>query len=68
MSDIWHTEINGAPADFYAIARAYDITDPAIAHALKKLLRCGRSHKSQGQDVLEAIASLQRWVQMEDER
>lgn len=55
--------IKGVQIDFYDIARAFGIIDPAIAHALKKLLRYGCGEKSLAKDVDEAIFSLQRWQQ-----
>jgi hypothetical protein len=54
-------------ADPYRIARAYEITDPVIFQALKKLLRCGRKHKDAATDVREAITSLERWEAMNNE-
>lgn len=62
-----HT-IGGQKADFYRICLTYGITDPALAHALKKLLRAGRSHKSLEQDVQDCIDTLRRWqdIQRED--
>ena len=60
-------EIHGVQIDFYDIASAYGITDPAIAHAMKKLLRYGSGEKSLAKDVTEAIWSLQRWQQMHPE-
>lgn len=58
----------GVEIDVYRIAKLYGITDPAIAHALKKLLRFGSGqHKDRAQDIAEAIQSLQRWQQMEAE-
>ena len=58
----------GVEIDVYRILKLYGITDPAVAHALKKLLRFGSGqHKSRRQDIAEAIQSLQRWQAMEDE-
>lgn len=56
-------EIKGVTVDFYDIARAFGVTDPAIQHALKKLLRYGCGEKSLAKDVDEAIYSLERWKQ-----
>lgn len=60
--DFWDRRIRGR-ADFYAIAKEYEITDQRIAHALKKLLRCGRTHKTTKQDVTEAIETLKGWTE-----
>lgn len=50
--------------DFYFICQLYEITDPCIAHSLKKLLRAGRSHKDIWQDVKDVIDTMQRWQQL----
>ncbi len=54
--------------DFYDIADAYQIHDSAIAHALKKLLRYGSGTKSLEADVDEAIRSLRRWQEQNEEK
>jgi hypothetical protein len=56
-------DIKGVSVDFYDIARAFGVTDPAIAHALKKLLRYGSGTKPLAVDVDEAIFALERWKQ-----
>ena len=58
----------GSKLDIYAICRLYDVTDPAIFHAVKKLLRAGRGSggKSRAQDVSEARDSLSRFLELED--
>lgn len=67
MSDPYEVRIGGVLADPYRIALAYEITHPALQQALKKILRCGRKHKSQVVDVREAITSLERWEAMNAE-
>lgn len=59
--------VRGVKVDVYRVLRIYNVTDPAIAHAVKKLLRSGRGHKDQDTDIAEAIASLQRWQEMRQE-
>lgn len=57
--------------DVYRVLQLFGVTDQAIGHAVKKLLCMGlRGVKNEGQDVAEAIDTLQRWVEMraEDER
>lgn len=57
------TNINGVtiPVDVYDVLRAFDISDPALQHALKKLLCMGlRGHKDTGTDLAEAIESLEK--------
>ena len=51
--------------DLYHVARLYDITDPALFHAFKKIACAGkRGAKDQAQDVEEAIDALQRWQEL----
>lgn len=58
----------GVQLDVYRILKLYGITDPAVAHAVKKLLRFGSGqHKDRSTDIAEAIQSLQRWQEMEAE-
>jgi len=57
-----------AMVDPYRICRLFKVTDPCIAHAVKKLLAAGaRGAKSVDQDVAEAIVTLQRWQDMQAE-
>jgi hypothetical protein len=47
--------------DVYDVLRAFSVTDPAIQHAVKKLLCTGiRGHKDSRQDLEEAIQSIER--------
>ena len=62
--DPYAVTIGGVIADPYRIARAFQISDPVIFQAVKKLLRSGRKHKDLAQDVREAITSLERWEAM----
>jgi hypothetical protein len=68
MSNPYNVEINGRPADVYAILLAYGVTCPATAHAIKKLLCAGRrGHKSRIQDLTEAQQTLVRAIDLEME-
>lgn len=52
--------------DVYDVLKAFNVTNPAIAHAVKKLLKAGdRGYKDIQQDYNEAIASIQRGVELE---
>ena len=54
--------------DIYRILSLYDVTDPCLQHAIKKLLCAGkRGVKNQTQDINEAILSLKRFVEMQGE-
>lgn len=57
--------------DVYRVLDLFDVTHPALQHAIKKLLVAGgRGAKSDDKDVQEAIDSLKRWQDMraEDEQ
>lgn len=55
--------------DVYRILSLYNVTDPCIQHAIKKLLVPGKrgGSKDMLQDVQEAIDSLYRWKEMRKE-
>lgn len=57
-------KVVGEMVDFYKICLLYEITDPCIQHALKKLLRAGRSHKPIQEDIQNAIDTLKRWQEL----
>lgn len=54
----------GISFDFYRLCEILGITHHAQAHALKKVIRAGRSVKPVVQDIDEAIDSLRRWREM----
>jgi hypothetical protein len=62
-----------AHVDVYRVLGLFEVTDPAIAHAVKKLLLAGRRGRKAelGQtihtDVQEAVDALQRWQEMRKE-
>ena len=54
--------------DVYDILKAYNVTCPAIAHAIKKLLQAGnRGYKSEEQDLTEARQSIERAIELAGE-
>ena len=54
--------------DVYRLLEMFEFSDPAIQHAIKKLLVAGgRGHKDLNKDVKEAIVSLNRWIEMREE-
>ena len=58
----------GIELDTYDILKAYEVTNPAIQHAIKKLLAGGkRGYKDIQQDYQEAIASIYRGIELEAE-
>lgn len=57
--------------DVYRVLEIFSVTDPALQHAVKKLLVAGgRGAKDAGKDVQEAIDALERFKEMraEDKR
>jgi hypothetical protein len=65
---VWMAEeIVIAKVDIYAVLRAFDVTCPATAHAVKKLLMPGQRAKgTKIQDLKEARDALNRAIQMEE--
>lgn len=54
--------------DVYRILSLFEVTDPAIQHAVKKLLCAGlRGAKNREKDYNEAIASVKRAIEMMNE-
>ena len=54
--------------DVYRVLQLFNVTDPALQHAIKKLLVAGgRGSKDIGEDVGEAIVALERWAEMRRE-
>jgi hypothetical protein len=56
--------IGDEKADPYRILCAYQISHPCQQHAIKKLLRAGKSSKQLERDVQEVIDTLLRWQEM----
>lgn len=58
----------GASIDVYDVLKAFNVTNPATQHAIKKLLAGGeRGYKTTQQDYHEAIASIYRAIELDDE-
>lgn len=54
--------------DVYRVIDLWEVKDPCIQHALKKLLVAGkRGAKDEAKDIQEAIDSLERWKAMREE-
>ena len=52
--------------DVYDVLVAFEVSCPAMQHAIKKMLCSGlRGHKGSVQDKEEAIASIQRSIELE---
>lgn len=60
-------DYKGIRLDPYRILDVYNITHPAHQHAIKKLLRLGKSIKDRRTDLLEVRATLDRFLEMIEE-
>ena len=68
-SSVYHKRVPTSTVDVYRVLRAFEVTDPCVGHAVKKLLVTGKrlGGKTARQDIEEAIWSLQRKLEMDDE-
>lgn len=68
MTSKYHKRIRTETVDVYDVLRAYGVTCPAVAHAVKKLLMPGlRGGKDKLQDLQEARQSIDRAIELEQE-
>lgn len=57
---------NGVYIDVYDVLVAFQVVNPAVQHAVKKLLAAGqRGHKDLITDLEEAKSSIERAIEME---
>ena len=57
----------GVHVDVYDVLKAFDVKCPAMQHAIKKMLCSGqRGVKDVEQDKREAIASIERSIQLDE--
>ena len=62
-------DCKGRSIDVYDVLNAFAVTCPATQHAVKKLLMPGkRGHKTELGDLLEARASIDRAIDLAQER
>lgn len=66
----YHREIKkGVLVDVYDVLSAFEVINPAMQHALKKMLEPGkRGVKDTVQDMKEAIQSIERAIELEQEK
>ncbi|MGL4754376.1 MAG: hypothetical protein ACRCXB_18540 [Aeromonadaceae bacterium] len=58
--------IRGRSIDVYDVLTAWNVTNPALQHLIKKALQCGqRGHKDAQQDLQDIIDSAIRAKQLE---
>jgi uncharacterized protein YdhG (YjbR/CyaY superfamily) len=61
----YHVDCNGQMIDVYDVLKAFNVTNPATQHAVKKLLKGGeRGFKDVNKDYNEAIESIQRAIEL----
>ena len=57
----------GVQMDVYDVLKMFEVSNPATQHAIKKLLMNGnRGHKGIRQDLHEAISSIYRAIELEE--
>lgn len=61
----YQRQVPSTTIDIYDILNAWGVTCPATQHAIKKLLQPGeRGHKDKLTDLREALASVERAIQI----
>jgi len=61
--------VKGVEIDVYDVLAAWEVSNPAIQHAIKKLLQPGqRGNKSEIQDLKEALMSIERGIELVEQR
>lgn len=64
FKDVRHLDV----IDVYRVLDLFQVTDPCLQHAIKKLLVAGgRGHKDHAKDIQEAIDTLTRLQRMQEE-
>jgi hypothetical protein len=64
FKDVSHLKL----IDIYRVLQLFEVNDPCLQHAIKKLLVAGgRGAKDTEKDIREAIDSLYRFLQMQSE-
>lgn len=63
----YQRKVPSTTIDVYDVLEAFEVTNSATAHAVKKLLASGqRGYKGVVQDLKEAIASIERAIELEE--
>jgi len=64
----YQRKVKGTVIDVYDVLVAWEVTNPAVQHAIKKLLQPGqRGHKDTLQDLREAGQSIGRAIEIQIE-
>jgi len=65
--DKYRKKVQSTTIDVYDVLMAFEVTNPAVQHAIKKLLAGGkRGHKDLMTDLEEAHWSIQRAIELEE--
>ena len=69
LGNKYHRQLKGVTVDVYDVLKAFDVTNPALQHLIKKALCCGlRGHKDQAQDLRDIIDSAIRAKELGGEK
>ncbi len=61
----YHKDLKGVTVDVYDVLKAFEVTDPALQHLIKKALCAGlRGHKNKDQDLQDILDSAKRAVEL----
>ena len=61
----YHRDLKGVTVDVYDVLKAFEVTDPALQHLIKKALCAGlRGHKNKDQDLQDILESAKRAVEL----
>ena len=61
----YHRDLKGVTVDVYDVLKAFEVTDPALQHLIKKALCAGlRGHKNKDQDLQDILDSAKRAVEL----
>lgn len=64
----YNRKCKGVTIDVYDVLVAFNVTNPALQHLIKKALCAGlRGHKDKSQDMAEILESAHRAVELEKE-
>lgn len=63
----YNRTIKGVTVDVYDVLQAFNVTNPALQHLIKKALCAGlRGHKDRMQDLIETRGSAIRAIELEE--
>lgn len=61
----YNRQCKGVTIDVYDVLKAFNVTDPALQHLIKKALCAGlRGHKNKEQDLIDILDSAKRALEL----